>query len=533
MARPLSGSGTLPLLEDAVHLLRRTPITTLVCHFLGTAPFALALLLYWNDINNIHTPDFTVAREAMVLSLLLVWMNCWRAVFAGRLRRQLSALPDGPWNWRRVWNLFACQAFLGATKLIVLPFALVSIFGFAWAVAFYRGATALADRDDLDPVQVMKLAWRLASLDRRQSWLILPIIGALHLLVTLNLAMAFGMLPQLIRTLTGYESQFSRSGPFFIFTPIFLWSTLAISWMLFDPFTQAVYCLRSFQGESITTGADIRAGLRMMTVGIVILAMLLGLPVHSWAAAPQRDLEPSVKQAMQSPEYDWRLPAPVQAPQGEPWIVRVTMRLIEGLKSIGRTISHWIDSFFQWLRRVFQVSPGIPGAGALPTQGLPGLLYGGIAVALGLLAWLAWKRRWFVRKKVETPAPLQAIRLDDEDLTADQLPEESWLKLADQSLREQNYRFALRAYYLANLSWLGSSGFLTINAGKTNREYELELKRRARGMAEARTLFAANIVAFESAWYGLHEVSAVDAAEFQQRNVAIKATLRAPQQVVA
>ena len=113
------------------------------------------------------------------------------------------------------------------------------------------------------------------------------------------------------------------------------------------------------------------------------------------------------------------------------------------------------------------------------------------------------------------------------------LPEESWLELATRALQEENFRFALRAYYLANLAFLGRRQFLTIHPGKTNREYELELRRKARAFAEARGLFAANIAAFERAWYGLHDVSAEDAAQFQQRIERIKSALTAPQGAVA
>jgi hypothetical protein len=54
--------------------------------------------------------------------------------------------------------------------------------------------------------------------------------------------------------------------------------------------------------------------------------------------------------------------------------------------------------------------------------------------------------------------------------------------LAARSLEERNFRFALRAYYLANLAWLGRRELLTIHPGKTNREYELELRRKARSL---------------------------------------------------
>ena len=527
----MSDRAAIPLLEDAVHLLRRAPLATLVCHLVGTAPLALALLLFWSDVNNIHTPDATVARESVVLALLLVWMNCWRAIFAGRLRRQLSASADTPWTWQRTWNLVASQAFLGATKLVVLPLAAVSVFRFAWTVAFYRSATALADRADLDPVQLIAHARHLAGMDRRQSWAVLPILGFLGLAFTANLGLALAMLPQLVRMLTGYESEFSRSGPYFIFMPLFLWATLAISWMAFDPFTQAVYCVRCFQGESVATGEDIRAGLRALAAALAVLLVLL--PLHAFAAVSPRELEQSVRQAMQSSEYDWRLPVPAAAaPREVPWLVRVTDRLIDGIQAVFRAIGRAIDRLFDWLRDLF----GLRSAptGALPKAGLHWGLYLLIAFVVFLAAWIAWRRRWFrkARPKAAAAHGIAAIRLDADDLTADRLPEESWLELAARSLGERNFRFALRAYYLANLAWLGQGEpgrgpFLTIHPGKTNREYELELRRKARDFAEARELFALNVAAFERAWYGQHEVSAEDAEGFHQRIDGIKAALAA------
>jgi hypothetical protein len=131
------------------------------------------------------------------------------------------------------------------------------------------------------------------------------------------------------------------------------------------------------------------------------------------------------------------------------------------------------------------------------------------------------------------PAALEAVRLDAEDLTADRLPEDGWLELAARMIQEQNFRFALRAYYLANLAWLGRSQFLTIHSGKTNREYEMELRRRARGSPEARQLFATNVATFEHTWYGQHAVSADDASEFRARIESIKGVLAAPKGAVA
>jgi hypothetical protein len=126
------------------------------------------------------------------------------------------------------------------------------------------------------------------------------------------------------------------------------------------------------------------------------------------------------------------------------------------------------------------------------------------------------------RRSQPATALAVAVSIDGEDVSADQLPEERWLEMAADCLRQGQYRFALRAYYLANLAWLGQRGFVSIHSGKTNREYELELQRKGRQFAEARGLFDANIAAFEAAWYGMHEVSGEGVAEFQKRLEGMK-----------
>jgi hypothetical protein len=99
--------------------------------------------------------------------------------------------------------------------------------------------------------------------------------------------------------------------------------------------------------------------------------------------------------------------------------------------------------------------------------------------------------------------------------------------MAERCLSEGNLRLALRAFYLANLAWLGRQQLLTIDPGKTNREFEVELRRKARHSPESNALFAANVRAFERAWYGLHEVTDEDTREFRRRMEEMKTLLNA------
>jgi hypothetical protein len=234
---------------------------------------------------------------------------------------------------------------------------------------------------------------------------------------------------------------------------------------------------------------------------------------------------------MQAPEYDWRLPPP--AAGGAAWLVRVTDRLANSLRSVIRALGRMIGRFLIWLgdRLRSAVPAGTPGAP--PTIGLTWIVAVLAAIALAAAGGIAWhklRERPAIQAK---PTDVGPVRLDAADLTADLLPEESWLALAERSLAEENYRFALRALYLASLAWLGREELIAIHPGKTNHEYENELRRRARPAPEACALFAANVAAFERAWYGEHEVEAGDIALFRERFGALRQALARPRGVAA
>ncbi|HWC98269.1 MAG TPA: DUF4129 domain-containing protein [Candidatus Sulfopaludibacter sp.] len=526
MARSRAGFSPLSLLEEAVHVLRRAGLKALLCHWSGSVPFALVFLFCWNSLTGGPLSDLQCAAGALALALALIWMNCRRAVYAGRLRRQLSGTPETPWTPARRWQVVSLQAFLAATKPVALLISLLVLFPFARTVAFYRTAAALSDRDDLDPLEAIRRARQLAGLEPAQSWTLLPLLLLLYLLVLGNTALTVAALPQLVRIFTGYESSFTRSGVYFLQTPLFFLFVLVFSWLLFDPYLQAVYCVRCFQGESLETGEDIRAGLRRIRSLATTAALLLAafvFPMHAADGVAPGDLEESVRRTMEAPEYGWRNPPPAVKPGGKmPWIVTATDRMVRGLKSGLQAIGKLIVKILDWLFDHLGVRPNSQG-GALPGGGLHWSLYVLILAILGGLLYVIWRRRIFQRRRQKPAAAevVPVIRLDEEGLTADRLPEAEWLALAEQNLREENFLFALRAYYLANLAWLGQAEFLKLHPGKTDREYQIELRRRA--AAETRGLFAGNIESFERAWYGRHEVTREQVEEFRDRSAAMKA----------
>jgi hypothetical protein len=525
MAHPLARASALDLLEDALHALRAAPLSTIAAHGVGSVPFVLGLLVFWNDMAQPRTSDAACALEALALALLLVWMNCWRAVFAGRLDRQLAGRPELRWTRRRLWRLVANQAFLSGTKPLAMALCMGLILPLPWMAAFYRTAGALADREDLELPELTAKARQMAGLEPRQNWGILLLLAVLYLILLLNVLILLAVLPQLVRILTGYESVFSRGEMYYVGSSLFWLAGMLLSWMVFDPFTQAVYGLRSFHLESRRTGEDLRAALRRVaSAALLVLSVFVGQAGGLQRPLRPPDLDQSIRRTLQAPEYDWRLTPPsAKRASNVPWLVSATDRLAEAVQRGLRSVGDAIERFVKWLREKLS-SPSTTGTGAPPGAALHWSVYAAIAALLALAGLIAWRLRRAKPKPARTVAAAgTAVSLQDESLLADRLPEEEWIALAEDCARAADYRAALRALYLANLAWLGGRQWIAIHPGKTNREYEVEMRRRAREFPEARALFSVNIVSFERAWYGRHSVTAEDTDAFRQRLRQIKA----------
>jgi hypothetical protein len=146
-----------------------------------------------------------------------------------------------------------------------------------------------------------------------------------------------------------------------------------------------------------------------------------------------------------------------------------------------------------------------------------------VAAALVLLGKAVQQMR--LRRKAAAPvtAPTPKVDLEDETLTADLLPEDEWQALAREHLRNGEMRLALRAFFLSGLAHLAAREVLTLARHKSNRDYQAELRRRARDQAALLEAFAQNTRVVERVWYGRHEADADDLRRFEHNLEQIRA----------
>ena len=524
MARTLTGPSAVEVIEEAIHLLRTAVWRSLALVWVGAVPFAMGALLFWRDMTNHRGGDMLCAFESLLLVVLLLWMNVWRGILTVTLHARLAGLIEPPALHAIASRAIGVQLLAGNFKLLVLPLAALVILPLPGAVAFFRIAIGISAVEKIGFFDTVAKARKLASSITQPVRLTL-LIGFIALLFLVNILVALALMPHIVLALTGYDSSFTRAGLRILADPSFYLVAGLITWLALEPLTQAVYAVAAFYAESNETGEDVRIRFRALVRIAGSAAALLLILATSLPAARARldasELDRSIRQTMGSPEYGWHVRA--QDTKGSnSQFVTFTDSIARGLGGVVKVIGQGIDLFGRWLRGLFE-SPatgrnGRPAGGEIRI----GLYLASLLVLVGA-GYLVWRgRAAFVRKHAAIQTPVQAVNLAAEDLTADELPEEHWYILADECLRTADFRLGLRALHLATLAWLGREQWIVIHPGKTDHEYESELRRRARGFPGACLQFSSNIDAFERTWYGDHEVSSETCRVFRNRTDEMK-----------
>ncbi len=479
----------IEILEQAASLLRAAPAAAIATYLAGASPFVLAVLFFLNDMTRSAFAYDRLAAWSLALAALYVWKNVWQAIFTARLYESLSPGARGKFSFR----LVAIQAALQPAGIVACAIGFVIMLPLPWFAAFFRNVGLFAALGAADPVRTAR---KQALLWTPQNWGVLGIVSVGWLLLFANVMVMIILLPQLERSFLGIEGEAARLG-MRILSVNSAASAAAVAWLIIDPLLDAVYVLRCYYGESIATGADLLASLRRSAA---VVAMLICAAPAMRAQVDPAALDHSIDQVIRTREFAWRTPRAAGAqPQGK-WVGWV------------HAVQNKIGEFWDWiktlLKRIFEreQKAEIAGSGGAISPRTMNVLIG-IAVALVVAAGIFF----FLRRK--TPAiaaqPVTiaaAVNLADESVTADQLPESSWLQLAEELLAKGDARLALRALYLAGLTYLSGRGLVSIKRWKSGLDYRRELNRRARATPEVGREFAKISGIFEYGWYGVHAV---------------------------
>jgi Domain of unknown function (DUF4129) len=524
--RHRAGALTMDLIEEAVGLLRQVPFAAHLAYYLGAIPFWIAMLYFISDMTRNAYAAERLADASLGMALIYAWKKCWQTVYAARLRAALAGRPDEPWTRRRILRMIAAQASIQPWGLILRPIAANILLPFVWVSSFFQSVTIVGDGSEAEG-SVVSRAWSQAKLWPRQAHGTVLTISLFSLFVFLNVCIVLGVLPMLTKMFFAVDTAYTR-GMSFYFNTTFLTATIALTSLAVDPLRKAVYVIRCFRGSSLESGTDLSADLsrirlRPALASLLAVGLLLILPssraeapVEAPRTADASELDRRISDVLSRREFAWRAPREkVARPSREQlsWLQR-------WMDDAGKSFDRWmtatgrqIGRVAKWVGNLFNFKPPSvtpPSPGSLDWVGLGKallvILGGALIVLIGWLCVRLWQQRR-PRAVLGQAAAVSVPDLRSEDIVASQLPEDGWIALARDHAARGELTLALRAAWLASLAHLGHREFIVILRHKTNRDYERELRRRARDRESLLSAFDQNLSSFESSWYGNHEVT--------------------------
>jgi hypothetical protein len=520
-----SGKSSIDLVEEAMQVLRSASLESYAVYYAGAIPFVIGVLYFWTVMSQNPSAGSNLTEMSLVVAVLFIWMRCCQAMFARRIRSQVSMLPNPPLRFRQYMGVFVRQLIIQPSGLFLMPAALALVAPFGWVFAFYQSVLALDDGTAISVSELLRKARKQTMLWPMQNHLALLMILGLALFVFLDLTILTIAVPSLIKLFLGIETTFSRSALAMLNSTMFA-AVAAMTYLCIDPLLKAVFVLRCHYGMSIESGEDLKAALRHVSAtskgvavaGLLSLLLICSIPLHAQptaesAASPtssavsETELNHHIDQVLEQRKFSWRMPQEDNdSEKKQSFIGRF-------LQKVAETISRWAGILLDWiddlLRRLF--SQGLRTAGDHRFQWVTSSLLLYVLLGTVIVALIIYLIHLHRKKKAPAPVTLEAIPvavdITDEAVRADQLPEDRWTALGQELLTKGEWRLAMRAFYLASLANLAQRHLIGIASFKSNREYENELRRRAHSLPDLVPAFGRNVSIFERVWYGTHSVN--------------------------
>lgn len=525
----------IELVEEATHILRVKPAKSLLIYYTGTLPFILGLLYFWGDMSRNALASTHLIPGSLLLSVLFIWMKCWHGVFGYHIRSIAGRYEPGAWSLRRIWRLIAAQTIIQPTGILVLPLALLMALPFGWVFAFYQNTSTQGFSKPLRIKTMMNRSFQEAKRWPGQNHILLCIFTLFGFFIFLNVMMAILILPSLLKKLFGVDTLFTLSGPQGIFNTTFLAVACGITYLCMDPLIKAAYALRCFYGAAMVTGEDLKADLKQLRINKKVFAMFIMLAfclpaAQNLTAAPEpikqnspssgitpENLDASIREVLDRRQFSWRMPrekkSKTESGDFNPFAA-FTKWIAPYWKKIQATLAEWMKKIINWLKTLTPKGDIKPvsssGTGWMTMAQVLFFIFLCIVVCT-LVIYL--RRLWLKRKTGVSaePHPLEITPdLSDDYIHAGDLPMDRWLSLAKELTRKGSFRLALRAFYLAILACLADKEMISIAKYKSNRDYASELGRRAHEEKDLIDIFSQTVKQFDTAWYGMKEVTLGD-----------------------
>jgi hypothetical protein len=528
----------LILIEEAIQLLRAAPATVYALYYAGTIPFMLALFSFCAEMSYSRNARGNCAVSALAMAVTYCWMKGLQAFCCRELVRIYTGDVQRWWKPGSMVAIWARQILFQPLGLFIQPLAWILVFPVTYVSVFFHNLSVLggADRNDL------RKSWEFARLRPKQSFAVYGLLSLLALIVFVDVYAIVFSIPFLFKLLFGIESFLTRNYTW-AFSPVFLLAIAAVAYFLLDLLAKAIEVIRCCDGESLTTGRDLLRRLQQqqskrsvpaLPLRLLCAALLTLVPLSASGSSLETSgsqneprnqpltrplLDRQIEGVLQHPEFSWREKAGTNG--ASPGRKRESLfdRWMASVRSLLVSFGSWLSRMLQSLLKPFDFKSPVAQP-ARPEVALSSELFN----ALGYLLWAAFAGTlilFVIRilniKATSLPlstAPSPKPDLAEEEIEANQLPDNEWYALACKKMATGEFRQAQRALFLAILSYLASHRLITVQRWKSNTDYEMELLRKAKHLSELPRLFAQSRLAFERCWYGAGTVTPEDLAHY-------------------
>jgi hypothetical protein len=527
----------LILIEEAIQLLRAAPATAYSLYYAGTIPFVLALFSFCAEMSYSRNARDNCAVSALAMAVTYCWMKGLQAFCCRELVRVYTGDVQRWWKPGNMLAIWARQIAFQPLSLFIQPLAWLLVFPVTYVSVFFHNLSVLggADRNDV------RKSWELARLRPKQSYAVYGLLSLLALIVFVDVYAIVFSIPFLFKLLFGIESFLTRNYTW-AFSPVFLLAIAAVAYFLLDLLAKAIEVIRCCDGESLTTGRDLlrrlqqskrsvpalpRLAVPALPLKLLCAALFTLLPTNASASSLETSgsqneprnqsltrlaLDRQIEGVLQNPEFSWR---EKDGPDGtSPGRKRESLvdRWMASVRSMLVSFGSWLSHMLQSLLKPFDFKSPV----AQPAKP-EAALSAGLFNALGYLLWAGFAGTLILfgirilnikaRSLPLSFAPSPKPDLAEEEIEANQLPDNEWYALACKKMATGEFRQAQRALFLAILSYLASHRLITVQKWKSNTDYEMELVRKAKHFSEIPKLFAQSRLAFERCWYGAGTVT--------------------------
>ncbi len=488
--------GGVWMLEEATGLLRELPARSWILWLCGTLPFTWVLIDFLLEMTRSAYGAERIVGMSFLLAGLYVAKHVAQGVFSRDCLQVLRGDAVTTPGWSALARLALVQAAWQPLRMPGLIVASVAIVPFPWVAAFLRnvGLSALERERGF-----VGEAWRLGRADTRAHAMALLILTLLWILLFVNLLVLWIVVPMLLKSFFGLQTEIVRlAGRMMNLSTVLV--TMLIAFATLEPVAGALAAVRAFYAQAARGGEDLRGALRRMAAGVMVGLLLLGAVGPVAAQEKPLDkvtLDRQIDDVLRDSEFAWKMPKADGETGDGAW-----------LRGLFQALGKWVQWLYEFYKKMFpddlpNVDLNAP-KWSVNAQLLRWAMIGAAVIAAGCLVMILLTRRK-EKKKAATAAVVAvapAVNLEDENVSAEQLVEDEWLRMADRFAAEGDFRLAMRALHLAGLRYLGEKGLVTLQPAKTGMEYGRELARRLRDVPVALEGFGTGLRQYEGVWYG-------------------------------